>query len=566
MKNIYLKCLFLGIFALSSIHAAAYECEVGGIYYNLYGMFAEVTYLNDGYDNESAYSGSVTIPSSIIYNGKSYNVTRIGYQAFEYCSGLTSVTIPESVTIIRYQAFCDCSSLTSVTIPESVTSIESSAFDGCSSLTSVTIPESVTCIESRAFSGCSSLTSVTIPESVTSIESSAFSGCSGLTSVTIPNSVTSIEMGVFEDCSGLTSIEIPNSVTSIGNSAFANCNSLSTINFPEGLKTIDNDAFYRCEKLKVIHLPASLEYLGVSIDEDDFVVDEDIINKNPFSYCTSLETVMIDQANPFFNSRNKCNAIIETSTNRLLLGCVNTKIPNGVQSIGDNAFCGCYGLTAISSDMQSDALIIPSTVKIIGESAFRDCLNIKSVELPEGIEEIGDKAFSYTFSLESLSLPSTITHIGNGAFGNTFWDWFEIDDEEGAHDLIKLRSVTSHAKIPFGIDYGTFCYYFIYHFKESSDGYTGRKIQYSDVYIYATLYVPKGTAEEYKKTNAWSSFRNIVEIGENDISSINGVDADNNSHLQKEVYSVEGRKQRQLSHGLNIVRMMDGSVKKVFIK
>ena len=133
-------------------------------------------------------------------------MTTIGDYAFSGCSGLTSVTIPNSVTSIGSSAFSSCSGLTSVTIPNSVTSIGDDAFRGCSGLTSVTIPNSVTSIGWYAFYGCSGLTSVTIPNSVTSIGSSAFAYCRGLTSVTIPNSVTSIGYCAFSGCTGLTSV------------------------------------------------------------------------------------------------------------------------------------------------------------------------------------------------------------------------------------------------------------------------------------------------------------------------------------------------------------------------
>ena len=150
------------------------------------------------------------------------NVTSInGY--FSGCSGLTSVTIPNSVTSIGDYAFSGCSGLTSITIPNSVTSIGDYAFRDCSGLTSITIPNSVTSIGDYAFSGCSGLISVTIPNSVTSIADNAFQNCRSLTSVTIPNSVTSIGDNAFRDCSGLTSVTIPNSVTNIGRYAFSGC-------------------------------------------------------------------------------------------------------------------------------------------------------------------------------------------------------------------------------------------------------------------------------------------------------------------------------------------------------
>ena len=159
----------------------------------------------------------------------SNSVTSIGYGAFAYCSGLTSVVIPNSVTSIDSAAFYDCSGMTSVEIPNSVTEIGSDAFYGCSGLTSVEIPNSVTTIGERLFYGCSGLTSVEIPNSVTSIGDFAFDRCSGLISVEIPNSVTSIGDCAFYGCSGLTSVSIGNSITSIDESVFSGCSGLKLV-------------------------------------------------------------------------------------------------------------------------------------------------------------------------------------------------------------------------------------------------------------------------------------------------------------------------------------------------
>ena len=289
------------------VNIIAHSFEVDGIYYNITDsekLTVEVTFRGSNYNSYSnEYTGDVVIPETVTYESKTYSVTSIGYHAFYYCSGLTSVTIPDGVTSIGDYAFEFCSSLTSVTIPEGVTSISNYAFYGCSSLTSITIPEGVTRISFCAFNGCSSLTSITIPNSVTSIgelafyrtawynnqpdgvvyagkvaykykgtmpsntsielaegtlgiANEAFYGCSNLTSVTIPDGVTSIGEFAFSDCSSLTSVTIPDDVTSIGRSAFRGCSSLASVTIGDGVTSIGEYAFYNCSSLTSVKVLA----------------------------------------------------------------------------------------------------------------------------------------------------------------------------------------------------------------------------------------------------------------------------------------------------------------------
>ena len=159
-------------------------------------------------------------------------MTSIGGYAFQDCSSLTSIAIPDSLNSIGTLTFYYCSSLTSIMIPDSVTEIGYAAFCGCSSLTNISLPNSVIYIDNSAFQGCSSLTNISLPNSVIYIDNSAFQGCSSLTSISIPDSVIFIGNSVFQDCDSLTSITLPDSVTSIGSYAFKGCGNLRHVVIP----------------------------------------------------------------------------------------------------------------------------------------------------------------------------------------------------------------------------------------------------------------------------------------------------------------------------------------------
>ena len=229
------------------------------------------------YGCEQNRSGHVDILSSIEVGENTYPVTSIGgsyyddswgdsysYDAFSYCSSITSVNIPNSVTSIGNSAFSGCSGLTSITLPNSITSIGNSAFSGCSGLTSITFEDnsSLDSIGDYVFSNCSGLASITLPNSITSIGISAFSYCSGLTSITLPNSITSIGNSAFSHCSGLTSITLPNSITSIGNSAFSYCSGLTSVTLPNSVTSIGNYVFSNCSGLTSVTLPESITSIG----------------------------------------------------------------------------------------------------------------------------------------------------------------------------------------------------------------------------------------------------------------------------------------------------------------
>ena len=170
MKRLNNRTMLVMLVCMVSVIASAHDIAFTNadgvyIYYKWINNKTElaVSYRGEYANDWNEYSGNVNIPESVTYNGQTYKVTSIGSFAFEFCSGLTSITIPNSVTSIGSNAFSGCRGLTSITIPNSVTSIDYNAFSQCSSLTSITIPNSVVSISSYAFSGCSSLTSITIP-------------------------------------------------------------------------------------------------------------------------------------------------------------------------------------------------------------------------------------------------------------------------------------------------------------------------------------------------------------------------------------------------------------------
>ena len=326
----------------------------------------------------------IVIPREI--NGIS--VTSIRYRAFESCTNLTSVTIPDSVTSIGRWAFLDCTSLTSVTIPDSVTSIGYSAFEGTAYYENSSnwengvlyignhlikaksmfsgayaIKPGTRCIADSAFRDCTGLTSVTIPDSVTSISDWAFLDCTSLKSVTIGNSVTSIGNGVFRYCSSLTSVTIGNSVTSIGNEAFLGCTSLTSVTIPDSVTSIGDRAFLDC---------------------------------------TGLTSIRVNSQNKTYHSSGNC--LIETATKTLIAGCKASVMPTdgSVTSIGSCAFSGCTGLTSIT---------IPDSVTSIGSWAFSRCTGLTSITIPYSVKSIGDAAFttwtsSQTIYCQAASEPS----------------------------------------------------------------------------------------------------------------------------------------------------------------
>ena len=458
----------------------------------------------------STFSGCESLTEVSLPN----NLEEMGSYTFRDCKSLKSVTIPSKITNIPMYTFYNCESLTSVKFPTVVDSIFNSAFYYCKSLESVALPSSVKYLGNSVFSDCTNLKTVTgianleyiglstfyntpwlanlpvgmvylgkvafkyigtipenttinIKEGTTCIAAGAFSGGTGLVGVTIPASVTSIAQSPFGSHAGLNTISvaagnkvydsrnncnaviqtatnmliagcnttvIPNSVKSLAYDAFYG-SSITSMNIPDGVDSIASDAFFSCSKLKSITIGKGLRK----------------VSGGTFAYCNNLKDIVVSSANPYLDSRNNCKGIVEKSTNTLVVGCMAT--------------------------------VVPSTVKAIGDYAFRACNNgpLYTFTIPNQIEKIGYDAFAYNSNIRSVTIGRGVKEIGSYAF----------------YGCNSLKAIHSLMDTPCEIEKNVF--------------YKNISGQQDSIYNHITLYVPVGSRMNYMGTAGWNKFKHIVE-------------------------------------------------------
>ena len=501
----------------------ALQASASEPYFDSDGISYAVLSIDDRTVAVTAYTGdneAVSIPQQVTYEGTTYTVTRIGDHAFSHCTGLTSVTIPNSVTEIGLQPFFGCLNLTDIIVdPEnsSYCSIDGVLYDKEVSILincpegkkgSLTIPGSVTTIGINAFLACSNLTDIivdpenssycsidgvlydkevsvlikcpegkkgdlNIPSSVTTIGDYAFYYCERLKSVTTPNSVTTIGQWAFAYCTGLTSVTIPYSVTTIGDNVFYYCEGLKSVTIPNSVKAIGQWAFAYCIGLTSVTIPYSVTTIGNST----------------FLACSNLTDIIVDSENSSYCS---IDGILYDKEASVLINCPGKKegeltIPGSVTVIGSNAFSFCAGLTSVT---------IPSSVKTIGNEAFSACTGLTFVTIPNSVTIIGDYAFLSCTGLTSVTIPGSATTIGNGTFlGCT-----------GLTSVTIPNSVTT-----IGIGTFAYCTKLATIYCEILEPFFCDPQFPVEVIEDAILYVPTGCKTKYETIAPWNSFKHIEE-------------------------------------------------------
>jgi hypothetical protein len=410
--------------------------------------------------NDPAYSGDIVIPARVTIDGQEYQVTEIGYNAFEYCDELTSVVLPVGIKTIGDNAFQFCNKLGSINFPEGLVEIGSDAFWGCDSLKSVVLPSSLKSLNAYAFEECPNLVSCNLPNGVEYVGEYVFAGDSllgtvmndsvvawvsyaetsfaipegikamagsacyfhkNLKQVTFPSTMQVIPYTAFE-YSGLTSVVIPDNIDWIGSSAFSYCEDLTSVTIGNGVRRIYSDAFGECTNLTNLTwgTAGNLEVIDggafYNTGLTSVTVPEGVkrlqtyYGRGVFTGCKNLKTVSLPASlteEIAYNTFKNCP--IESIT---------VAAGNTVFDSRDN--CNAVIHTETNTlKLGFATTVIPASVKAIGYGAFQECTNLTSIVIPEGVTYIDHYAFFNCTSLTSITIPNTVRRAGYQIFDGT---------------------------------------------------------------------------------------------------------------------------------------------------
>ena len=427
-----MKKLLIAIMMLLPMMANAYDFEQDGVYYNIISnqdpFKVEVT------SGLNPYSGSLSIGKTLIHDGKTYAITRIGDNAFAGCSSLSSITLSEGLESLGVGSFSGCITLSAISIPSTVTTIDTRSFSACSQLSSISLPSSLANLGDYCFSGCIALTSISIPSQVVQLGDYCFSGCTKISSLSLPSSVTQIGQYCFNDCIALEFLQLSSSLISLPSFFISGCKQLKSIIIPSSVETLGESCFGN-SFLESLTIPNTVTYVNGKFLDKNPNIKRIVYNANTASIPTYYENNQRIQVGCF----NECLALesIEIKSPVKILPaycfkeCIALKsllVPDGLISIGGCCFVDCYALTDFS---------IPETVRSIGGACFYYCKSLKSIDIPYGVTELpssdvyyygwdnGSKNGSYLGgggcfwgceSLESVTIPSSVVSMGYASF------------------------------------------------------------------------------------------------------------------------------------------------------
>lgn len=459
-------------------------------------------------------AGTIVIPKV----ARGYLVTRIAANAFHACDQLASVVIPHSVASIGSSAFSGCSGLKylqplHLLSTEQPAVCDNDAFDE-SLFTTCSVEVAATFVTtyqtadvwkefgSHIISPQYAVGDV-FKETVDGVEQLFTVTCLAPRTVEISGFTRKIEN--VEDVltkADSVSVRIPSEVqgfvvTKIGNSAFSWCCEMESLEIPETVTEIGGGAFYCCWGLRSLHIPASVKYI-------DYISVINGYGFDTFWNMRSLESVSVADGNPKYHCPDGSNAIMETATHTLLVGCKNTIIPEGTKRIGPCAF----------SHQEIGSVTIPEGVVKIDEKAFY-AANLTEITLPESLREICYWGLSSN-NLREIKLPSNLEIIGREALSSNSIRTLEIPASVKSigqwafvgYSLLRNVIVNHREPLPIPHEQTTDVFYYYV------DEYFNDPYPYDHIYDYATLYVPQGCKAAYQNAEGWNKFKNIVEISD----------------------------------------------------
>lgn len=587
MKRSKLTKLLIALASMVCIKVSAYDITSNGIFYNINWndetLTCEVA--------QSSYSGEIVIPETIDYNGRPIKIIAIGDNAFKDCQGLFSITLPNTLETIGENAFSGCINLKEISFPQSLVLVKAGAFSGCvfervtcESITAwsrinfenasaspfhnsetiasplhqptefyignhlcteeLSIPEGVETIGHNAFSNIKTIKSVILPSTLVTISDGAFFRCESLKSINIPPSVTTIGSSAFQTCKQLSNVVIPQSVTSIGSSAFAYCKQLSNIVIPPSVTTIGSYAFYDCQldTIKIDNFNESTSLNSLKCKEDVFDCKVLYARRNfyypwPMYYRGSNpdlnhignvsevkigeEMTYIDEGG-FYNVESLQSVIIEDCEKEIkAYSRVNTSEEGGFTCWP--TFSGTQ-IRKVYLGRNLKLESPPYSANTSPISPFRDCSLIESITIGDNVTNINN-----VFPLNKNTNLSYL-EIGKGLHG--------IPD---LTNNINLSTIIVHNETP-----------------PIAEGFSTR------TFLNCKLYVPKESKELYQNAKEWKNFFYIYDIDDLNTETKN-IKKEDRSQI-KAYYTIEGKKVMKPQKGLNIIRMGDGTTRKVVVK